>query len=113
MDKKVVNFKEVALTLKQPFTRSILADVDNYRAYLSRFEGTYVYHKHPKDELYMVLEGEIFIDFPDGTSVQLKEGDIWVAKAHQVHRSRSEKGSLVLMFKAKGLPSEIINREEL
>ena len=108
MDKKV-NVREISPTLKQPFTRHVLADVDDYRAYISRFEGTYVYHKHPKDELYMVLEGEIFIDFPDGTSLQLKEGDVWVAKANQVHRSRSERSSLVLMFKAKSLSSEIVD----
>ncbi len=108
---KIVNVKELAPRLKQPFTRNVLADVDDYRAYLIRFEGTYVFHKHPKDELYLVLEGEIFIDFPDGTSIHLREGDVWVARANQVHRSRAEVSSLVLMFKAKSLHSEIISAQ--
>jgi len=98
----------VAATLRQPFTRNVVADVDDYRVYLSRFEGDYVFHKHPKDELYLVLEGEICVDFPGGESIVLQEGDVWVARANEVHRTRSEKGALVLMFKAKGLASEIV-----
>ncbi len=109
---RIVNLKEAALSIKEPFTRYILADVDDYRAYLSWFEGDYVFHKHPQDELYLVLEGEITIDLPGGDSITLKEGDLWVARAHQVHRTRSEKGALVLMFKAKGLPSEILSQEK-
>lgn len=109
---RIINIKEAAKTIKEPFTRYVLADVDDYRAYLSRFEGDYIFHRHPQDELYLVLEGEITIDLPGGNSLTLKEGDIWVAKAHQIHRTRSEKGALVLMFKAKGLPSEIIKEGE-
>ncbi len=108
MEKKV-NVKEAANFIKQPFTRYILADVDDYRVYLSRFEGDYVFHRHPQDELYFVIEGEMIVDLPDGSSLTLSEGDLWVAEANQIHRTRSEKGALVLMFKAKNLPSEILS----
>jgi len=103
-----VDLQRVASSITAPFTHAVLEEVDDYRVYLSRFEGTYVFHRHPGDELYLVLEGEIAIDFLDGPTVALKAGEAVVARAGQVHRSRSEKGALVLMFKAKGLPSEVV-----
>ncbi len=97
---------QVAAELTQPFTRAVLGQVDDYCAYLSHFKGTYVFHQHAKDELYLVLEGEIYIDYTDGRSVLLRQNEALVARAHQRHRSRSEKGALVLMFKAKDLFAE-------
>ena len=84
----------------------MVGQVDDYCAYLSRFQGAYKFHEHAKDEMYIVLEGEIHIDYADGSSVRLGEGDTLVVKAHENHRSRSEKGALVLMFKAAHLFAE-------
>jgi hypothetical protein len=58
--------------LTQPFTHTILGQVDGYCAYLSRFQGTHKFHEHAKDELYLVLEGEILIDYYGGPSVPVR-----------------------------------------
>jgi len=97
---------EAADLLTQPFTHTVLAQVDDYCAYLSRFRGTYRFHEHAKDEMYVVLEGEIFIDYYDGPSVAVREGEVLVVKAGERHRSRAEEDSLVLMFKAAHLFAE-------
>jgi mannose-6-phosphate isomerase-like protein (cupin superfamily) len=103
---KKTSIAQAAAELTQPFTHVILGQVDDYCAYLSRFKGAYVFHQHARDELYLVLEGEVYIDYPDGRSVLLRQNEALVAKANQRHRSRSEKGALVLMFKAKDLFAE-------
>jgi len=100
------NITEVAAALTCPFTHLVVGQVDDYCAYLSRFEGAYKFHQHARDEMYLVLEGEISIDYPDGHSVQLHENETLVVKAHETHRSRSDKGALVLMFKARDLFAE-------
>jgi mannose-6-phosphate isomerase-like protein (cupin superfamily) len=92
--------------LTQPFTHTVLGQVDDYCAYLSRFVGTWKFHEHAKDELYLVWEGEIFIDYYDGPSVPVRKGEALVVKAGERHRSRAEEESLVLMFKAAYLFSE-------
>ena len=92
--------------LTQPFTHTILGQVDDYCAYLSRFMGTWKFHEHAKDEMYMVLEGEIFIDYYDGPSIPVRQGEVLVVKAGERHRSRAEQDSLVLMFKAAYLFAE-------
>lgn len=106
MSPKVQSIAEAASQLAVPFTHTVLGQVDNYCAYLSRFQGSYKFHDHAKDEMYLVLEGEIHIDYAEGTSMRLGQGDTLVVKAHEVHRSRSEGGALVLMFKAAHLFAE-------
>lgn len=97
---------DAAAELAQPFTHAVLGRVDDYCAYLSRFEGAYRFHEHAKDELYMVIEGEIVIDYADGPSVPVRQGEVLVVKAGERHRSRAEKSALVVMFKAAQLFAE-------
>ena len=100
MPERKTDIAEASELLAQPFTHTVLGQVDNYCAYLSRFQGTYKFHVHPKDEMYVVWEGEIFIDYFDGPSVPVRQGEVLVVRAGERHRSRAEKESLVLMFKA-------------
>ena len=97
---------QAAAALDEPFTHTILGQVDDYCAYLSRFDGTYRFHEHTRDEMYVVLEGKIFIDYYDGPSIPLHQGETLVVKAGERHRSRAKEESLVLMFKAADLFAE-------
>ena len=97
---------DAAELLTRPFTHTVLAQVDDYCAYLSRFLGTYKFHQHEQDEMYLVLEGEICIDYSDGPSVPVRAGETLVVKAGERHRSRADDDSLVLMFKAAHLFAE-------
>jgi len=101
-----VNIAQIAARLTEPFKHSVVGQVDDYCAYLTRIEGTYLFHQHAKDEMYLVLEGEIGVDYADGTSVTLGQGESLVVQAGEKHRSRSERGALVLMFKARDLFAE-------
>jgi mannose-6-phosphate isomerase-like protein (cupin superfamily) len=97
---------EMAVRLTEPFKHLVVGQVDNYCAYLTRIEGTYLFHQHAKDEMYLVLEGEIGVDYAGGTSVTVDQGESLVVRAGEHHRSRSEQGALVLMFKARDLFAE-------
>ena len=97
---------EVASRLTEPFKHLVVGQVDDYCAYLTRIEGTYLFHQHARDEMYLVLEGEIGVDYADGTSVTVGQGESLVVRAGEKHRSRSEQGALVLMFKARDLFAE-------
>ena len=97
---------EMAARLTGPFRHLVVGQVDDYCAYLTRIEGTYLFHQHTKDEMYLVLEGEIGVDYADGTSVTVDQGESLVVRAGERHRSRSKEGALVLMFKARDLFAE-------
>jgi mannose-6-phosphate isomerase-like protein (cupin superfamily) len=106
MAERAVSIAEAAELLTQPFTHTVLGQVDDYCLYLSCFDGVYRFHEHAKDELYLVMEGEIFIDYYDGPSVPVRQGEIYAVRAGKRHRSRAEEQSLVLMFKAARLFAE-------
>jgi mannose-6-phosphate isomerase-like protein (cupin superfamily) len=97
---------KVAQSLTEPFKHIAVGQVDDYCAYLTRMEGAYLFHQHPRDEMYLVLEGEIFIDYADGSTVTLGEGESLVVRAGERHRSRAETGALVLMFKSRDMFAE-------
>jgi mannose-6-phosphate isomerase-like protein (cupin superfamily) len=106
MAERKVKIAEAAELLTQPFTHTVLGQVDDYCAYLSRFLGTYKFHEHAKDEMYIVLDGEILIDYYDGPSIPVRRGEALVVKAGERHRSRAEEDALVLLFKAAYLFAE-------
>ena len=101
-----INIAQVAARLTEPFKHIVVGQVDDYCAYLTRIEGAYLFHQHTKDEMYLVLEGEAAVDYADGASVTLGQGESLVVRAGEKHRSRSEEGALVLMFKARDLFAE-------
>jgi mannose-6-phosphate isomerase-like protein (cupin superfamily) len=106
MPERKTAIAESAELLIQPFTHTVLGQVDDYCAYLSRFLGSYKFHEHVRDEMYLVLEGEIFIDYYDGPSIPVRQGEVLVVRAGERHRSRAEEDSLVVLFKAAHLFAE-------
>jgi len=106
MPERKTAIADAAELLIQPFTHTVLGQVDDYCAYLSRFEGSYKFHEHIKDEMYLVLEGTIFIDYYDGPSIPVRQGEVLVVRAGERHRSRAEEDSLVVIFKAAHLFAE-------
>ncbi|MBN1314279.1 MAG: cupin domain-containing protein [Anaerolineales bacterium] len=102
----VISIENTRKKIGQPWLHRILGQVDDYCVYLCHFEGVYRFHRHDLDEMYLVLEGEIFIEFKEGPTLVLKAGDTLVVQAGQVHRSGSTENALVLMFKACDLFAE-------
>jgi mannose-6-phosphate isomerase-like protein (cupin superfamily) len=100
------NIAAIAARLPRPFVHAVVSQVDDYCVYLVRFLGTYKFHTHERDEMYLVLEGQIFIEYDDGRRVQLGPQETLVVQAGEVHRSGAEGESLVLMFKARDLFAE-------
>ena len=100
------NVVDVAGKLEGYYSHLPLGEVDNYSVYISRFKGKYRFHHHHKDEMYLVLEGEVVIEYPGGKSDVLNANDALVVKAGTEHRSASDAGALVLMFKNSGMFAE-------
>lgn len=96
---KKVTVKELAPQIKKPWTPIILASVENYDVKLVEFEGEFFWHKHENhDEFMSVWDGEISIDVKDDTTINLKTGECALIEKGTVHRSKSKRKSLVLVF---------------
>ena len=100
MDSKTT-IDELAALLDKPYQHLELGQVNDHAVYLVRFKGEYVFHRHTKDEMYLVLEGEANIKFPNLRPITLKKNESTVVRAYTTHSPASEHGALVLMFKPK------------
>jgi mannose-6-phosphate isomerase-like protein (cupin superfamily) len=78
-----------------------LGSVNDHVVSVMRIQDRYPIHTHTKDEMYIVLEGEITIQYKNMPPLVLQKGESTVVKAYTAHSSGSESGALVLMFKSK------------
>jgi mannose-6-phosphate isomerase-like protein (cupin superfamily) len=98
-----INVLKEAEKIKKPYTPYHLANVDNYHVFLGLFEGDYKKHKHPYDEFFYVVLGEIEMD---KESVALREGEGTLVKKNTWHRSKAKNKAVVMLFEKLGMQSE-------
>jgi mannose-6-phosphate isomerase-like protein (cupin superfamily) len=68
----------------------VLSDINKECLRLAVFEGDYPWHQHPdSDELFLVVAGELQIEFEGRAPVTLTEWQSIVVPAGIVHRTRA------------------------
>ncbi|KPL02239.1 MAG: hypothetical protein AMJ90_06435 [candidate division Zixibacteria bacterium SM23_73_2] len=97
-----INIEEAIKKIKKPFEPLHLVDVGDYNVYLVELKGEYKRHKHPYDELFYVVRGEVEIELDQNTE-KLKAGEGLLVKKGEFHKSKSKKSSVVMMFEKAGL----------
>jgi len=81
----------------------VVADLNDYQLKLVRVQGDFVWHAHPDtDEAFLVLEGTLRIDFPDG-SVELREGEMFVVPRGVRHKPYAEREVKLMLIEPRGV----------
>lgn len=77
----------------------IVSEVNDHSLRIAVINGEFHWHKHEDcDELFYVLEGELFIDFENNETISLKPGDMFTVPANTMHRTRSKERTVNLCF---------------
>lgn len=72
------------------YRNQVLLDINKDCMRLAVFEGSYRWHHHPdSDELFLVVAGQLQIEFEDARQVTLTEWQSIVIPAGTVHRTRA------------------------
>ncbi len=103
-----IEFTALAKKIKKAWTPIEIIRMDGYHLLLSMFDGTYRFHKHDAEELFLVLKGTVQIESKDKT-ITLKAGDGLVLPKGQVHRSIAKEPSLVIMFERTNLKTVFVS----
>lgn len=90
---------ELAALLTEPYAHLEVGRINDHAVYLVRFKGDYAFHRHTRDEMYMVLDGEAKIQFHNQPTLVLKKNECAVVRAYTTHSPSSADGALVLMLK--------------
>lgn len=103
LPKKVNILKAATSQIQACFDPHIVGAINDTEVKVAKFGEVFDWHTHAdQDEAFMVLKGEIAIDFRDG-SVQLAEGDFLVVAKGTEHRPRSiSKEPFVLLIEPSG-----------
>jgi mannose-6-phosphate isomerase-like protein (cupin superfamily) len=76
--------------------------MNDYHFKVAKFQGEFVWHSHPEtDETFLVIEGEMRIDFRDGP-VELKAGEMIVVPKGVEHKPCAGEECKVLLIEPAG-----------
>ncbi|MBO0471835.1 cupin domain-containing protein [Enterococcus sp. DIV0242_7C1] len=112
--------KYTAIDLKQKLTLfnkhwspKVIAEMNDYQFKLVKILDRFVWHQHEDtDEVFLVLDGEMTIEFRDG-KVELAQGQMFVIPKGVEHRPFSEKECQILLIEPKGVVKTGDNSSEL
>jgi mannose-6-phosphate isomerase-like protein (cupin superfamily) len=86
----VVDIRAEQAAVTGAYRNQVLFDVNGDCLRLAVFEGQYRWHHHPdSDELFVVVAGELLIEFEAGATATLTEWQSLVVPAGTVHRTRA------------------------
>lgn len=97
-----VNFNEKLKLFSEHWTPKIIAQLNDYHFKLTKLQGDFIWHDHKEtDEVFIVLDGDMRIDFRDGCA-NLKKGEMYVVPKGVEHKPYAEKECSILLIEPAG-----------
>jgi mannose-6-phosphate isomerase-like protein (cupin superfamily) len=86
----------------EQWSPKIIAEMDGFQFKLAKLQGDFVWHSHPEtDEAFIVIDGQMRIDFRDG-AVTLKQGEMLVVPKGVEHKPFADTECHVMMLVREG-----------
>ena len=80
----------------------VVTELNDYQFKVVKIEGDFVWHSHPDtDEAFLVIEGELRIDFRDG-AVTLSPGELYVVPRGVEHKPFAAGEVKMLLIEPRG-----------
>ena len=89
---RVVSIGAAAKAITAPWKPVDLALANEAIVRLARFEGSFPWHAHDEDELFLCWSGEFTIELDGRPGVELAAGDLFVVPAGVRHHPVAERG---------------------
>ena len=101
-----VNLSEKLASFSDHWAPRIVARYNDNEVRLVKVEGEFIWHSHADtDELFLILDGELDMEFRDRT-VTLQAGELIVVPKGMEHRPCARKGEVkLLLIDPKDLPN--------
>jgi len=98
-----INFGKKFEQFSDFWSPRIIAEINDYQFKLAKIKGEFVWHKHDDtDEAFIVLKGELIIEFRDGR-VCLEAGEMYVVRRGVEHKPVSENECQILLVEPRGV----------
>ena len=100
---QAINLAQKLGLISEQWSPRVVAELNAYQFKVVRIEGDFVWHDHPEtDEAFLVLEGELRIDFRDG-AVVLRAGELFVVPRGVEHKPFAAMEVKLLLIEPRGI----------
>ncbi|MGO4322185.1 cupin domain-containing protein [Pseudomonas sp. P9_35] len=98
-----INFAQKYALFHEQWAPKVVAEMNDYQFKIVRLEGEFIWHAHADtDETFIVLEGELRIDFLDG-AVTIGPGEMYVVKKGVEHKPSAAHEVKLLLIEPRGV----------
>ena len=102
MNTAVVNLAEKFTKFSEQQSPKVVAQVNEYHVKIARIQGEFVWHHHPEtDEMFLVIEGTMQIEFRDH-GVRLDKGELFVVPRGIEHKPIADEECQIVLFEPAG-----------
>ncbi|MDG1296988.1 MAG: cupin domain-containing protein [Saprospiraceae bacterium] len=101
---KAINIMEKFSKFEKQWTPHIIGELNGQQVKLCKLKDDFVWHSHEhEDELFMVFQGTLYMDFRDGRTESINPGEIIIVPKGVEHRPWTKNGEVVfnLLFEPK------------
>ena len=103
MDYAAINFQQKLCLFDEQWRPKIIAEMNDYQFKLVKLQGDFIWHRHPDtDETFIVIEGDLEIEFRDG-AVKLSTGEMFVVAKGVEHKPYAENEVKLLLIEPRGV----------
>ncbi len=103
MSHTVINLADKLSKINEHWSPRVVAEMNELQFKLVKLGGEFVWHQHDDtDEAFLVLDGQIRIDFRDGV-VELGAGEMYVVPRGVSHRPVAEQEASVMLIEPRGV----------
>jgi mannose-6-phosphate isomerase-like protein (cupin superfamily) len=100
---KSLNFAEKIARIDVHWAPRVIAEMNDYQFKVVKLLGDFIWHDHLEtDETFIVLEGQLRLDFRDGF-VLVNAGEMYVVPKGVEHKPSAEQEVKLLLIEPKGV----------
>ncbi|MDG9856598.1 MULTISPECIES: cupin domain-containing protein [Pseudomonas] len=98
-----INLQDKLGRITETWQPRVIAEMNDYQFKVVKLHGDFVWHSHADtDETFIVLDGELRIDFRDGP-LTLRAGELYVVPRGVEHKPYAEREVQVMLIEPRGV----------
>ena len=102
---QAINFRQKFGLFNEQWQPKVVAEMNDYQFKVVKLRGDFIWHDHQDtDETFIVMEGELRIDFRDG-AVRVGAGEMYVVPKGVEHKPYAEREVKLLLIEPRGVPN--------
>jgi mannose-6-phosphate isomerase-like protein (cupin superfamily) len=103
MSDTAINLRDKLTRFSEHWSPRVVAEMNDYQFKLAKFQGEFVWHSHADtDEVFIVLDGEMTLEFRDRT-VTMAAGEMYVVPKGVEHRPVARSECSVMLVEPRGV----------